>query len=1391
MSGTKAALKAAKSAIDESNWDEVIKQSETVLEADRNNYFAKLFLGRAYEKKNEIDKAAKVYHEAANLKPDDTQAWQGLASLYESQGAKYLDAYGEVAVKLAVLFAQANDMHRSQSIIDKLTLLAKKNGNPAQHKRALQVLLPGSPVWGFLEGRVQHPSITFRRLIDITEKEEQARISKEIAERRTRIGARLGKVTEEVKREVYEQSDLEALLRGAIDWTDDDTTRRELEEKLFQRAYDTLVVMPSELKDDKRAQVIETARGMVIVKHPFRLAWDVHIEWQDRARIESFDVTILQEYLTFFPEAGLSRVLRAYLRSEVSPFSLPSSSEDDESDDTATELLPEDRLLLMAEGLGDGKSSPLAHRMTAEYYLSLEEYESAIDTVRTGLKLLKAEENKAAMTLQEDRDAFNTILATSLVHHQSPKNHPEAKALMEDILQRKSDSAPALAGLGLVYEEEGNYPEAIKYLSQALKQEPNNIRIRVEAAWCNALSGQYQQAVPDFEACLDDIRGDDPKSKDLRATVQYRIGRCIWEIDSTKAARKDRKGAYSYLLASIKSNVNFAPAYTSLGFYYADYAKDKKRARQCFQKAFELSASEVEAAERLATAFADQGEWDVVELVAQRVVDSGKTKPSPGSRKKGISWPFSALGVVQMTRQEYSQAITSFLSALRISPNDYHSYVGLGESYHNSGRYNSASRTFHYAEAPHDGVEMKISGEKWFTEYMLANVHRELGDHDEAIELLQGVLADRPDEFGVLLALLQTYIERSWRRLDTGFFGKAAESARQALELAGDVAKSRPEAFNLWKAVGDACSVFHWTRRSVESFPGERATSLLKADVDSSVYDLLADVDKVNAHTLDDKTQINGDAGLVEVSEYLKLSLLAYKRAVHCCSHDIHAQAVAWYNLGWAEYRAYCELPSLDGRRFSMAAVRCFKRAIELEAGNSEFWNALGVVTSGLNVKVAQHAFIRSLYLNERSAQTWTNLGVLYLNNHDTELAHQAFGRAQSTDPDCAHAWLGEGLIALSIGDNKEALSHFVHAFEISDCLSLLTKKQYTISVFDSLISKKTTSSELTQLIQPLFALRQLHAQVPADKIFQHLSALLSERVGDHTSAITTLSDLTSLLEAEYETTESPAVLLRFAHANSDLARNHLALHSYVEAIDHATTALDLTSDLPPETQERAADKIRLSAHLTAGLANFYSSQLDDSIVSFRAALAESNSNPAVVCLLSQVLWAHNGASERTVAREQLEGCVEAHPQHVQAWVLLGAMAGLEGDDEALGVIRGELVALMGEDGVGEVEREQISQALVAMAGVKGDVEDEVRRQVVLRPDRVAAWSALAGLAEGGDADYAANMALLAAGRAVPPLGAIEAERLAKAYAGTGELGHTQKAVMLAPWEAMGESAQA
>ena len=120
---------------------------------------------------------------------------------------------------------------------------------------------------------------------------------------------------------------------------------------------------------------------------------------------------------------------------------------------------------------------------------------------------------------------------------------------------------------------------------------------------------------------------------------------------SDLADDESREHAEQWFMASIRALPTFAAAYTALGICYTSATPpDDERAIKCFQKAFELDATEADAAHRLAKGYADEDEWarvmegeGGVEGVAGGEVMNAKGRFAP---KNG--WAWKALGSTEM-----------------------------------------------------------------------------------------------------------------------------------------------------------------------------------------------------------------------------------------------------------------------------------------------------------------------------------------------------------------------------------------------------------------------------------------------------------------------------------------------------------------------------------------------------------------------------------------------------------------------------------------------------------------------------------------------------------------------------------------------------------------------
>jgi superkiller protein 3 len=208
---------------------------------------------------------------------------------------------------------------------------------------------------------------------------------------------------------------------------------------------------------------------------------------------------------------------------------------------------------------------------------------------------------------------------------------------------------------GYVHEFSKRWDEAREDFDKAVAllepDDPHHIEAAEESAWCQVQNGELEagiRALNDVIRVLDTLTDHET----AQARAWWRLGKATWNDNDEETFPQ----AYRLWITSLKRSTSFAPAYTSLGIYYTDYAKppDVTRASKCFQKAFELDSREAEAARRLAEGFVDEREWDLADIVARRTIEGeggtgGESRNDIDSRHKPTNvWAWKVVGLVAL-----------------------------------------------------------------------------------------------------------------------------------------------------------------------------------------------------------------------------------------------------------------------------------------------------------------------------------------------------------------------------------------------------------------------------------------------------------------------------------------------------------------------------------------------------------------------------------------------------------------------------------------------------------------------------------------------------------------------------------------------------------------------
>ncbi|KAL0069809.1 Superkiller protein 3 [Marasmius tenuissimus] len=1297
MSIVKTKLKSALDSIGKKDYNNAKKAALQVLDYEPDNYNANVFLGLASLELGEYDDSEQAYKKAIDSKPEQLTAWQGLAKFYEKR--EEWTKYADVLERLMNIYTQNNDAVKCGETAQKYIDLRRSEGDTTQLVNALSLLLPESPYYQVLSSlpppdptapestttfRIQeavHNTLTIlEEIIGLVERREEDFTKKEFEKRRTRLNAGPPEeIRQAIGREVWGSSQLPALYLEVLNHPNtSDELRRKTDAKLLRYKLQHLHSFPTTVSDESKskvaADVAELISGTVILKVPDELAWTLFLDGKDaETDLADYDWANLRQFMELFPSRPLSMLLRGY-------FLYSGVTLDEESEERDEDMNYEDRDAgydMIQEAYASMKSSTsiLTTRILAEVYLQELDYANAIESADLGLRLVKTFESKNCATLPHVRLGFQVILATSLVHLFPPKNHPRAKLIIEEILKVSADNVPALMGRGYVLEGEKQWQGAAEIFERVQTLIPDeefeNIRPREEHAWCIAQLGRLQDAITLLEGVLNSLTEHDGTEHD-RARCNWRLGKSHWDLDESKG--ENRGTAYKYFITALKCDPGYAPAFTSLGLYYSEYADppDPTRASKCFQKAFELDPREAEAAARLAKGFADEQDWDLVEVVARRIIEGeggfeGGNSSTTGSVAAKFSptnvWAWKAVGIVELTRRNYAPSITAFQVVLRAEPEDYLTWLRLGEAYYRSGKHNAALKALDRAHT--------LNPEDWMCTYVTAEVYRQLGQYRQAIDHLRTILHGRPTEISILVSLAQTHLDLGRLETSGGYLARAEESflfsVRTALAAIDNSTGFRTV---IWKVIAD--SLYFLGGSPI--FHDEPAV----ADVAAAVAVLL---EKTASSRL--SNIVSPEASISSppnVTSVLEMAILAYDHRITLGSSESAAVGSAWFDLA-VGLRSLANRASPGPRRDAAQtqSTKCITEAIRACPAADSYWVALGDANFVSQPKIAQHAYIRALELNSKSAATWTNLGLLYFYHDDVELANEAFYLAQSSDPDYSLAWLGQALVANAGGHGPGAIGILEHTVGL---LNIVPEADY-LYAFKGFSKHRETKTKASSdaLVPAFFVLDRYCKARPRDAAALHLFGLVCESIHQPDLAAKWMSQAISLLEEAYEETEDSEVERQFTIAHCNIARVKLAQRDYDGALESFESALGL---LPDDDQEERVITLRAHAQFGSGIAHFRQDNLEEALTFFESALETAATIPVIrgeiTVMLAQALWAIGTDDTKDAAKTKLLECISEDPENLIAITTLAAMGILTDDDSLLDAALSEILALPIDD---------------------------------------------------------------------------------------------------------------
>jgi tetratricopeptide (TPR) repeat protein len=1220
---TKSWLKRAKEYIGEKDFDQALDTCKQILQWEPENYTALVFLGLTYLNLKKEELAENAYTKATELNPQQPLAWQGLCNLYTSTGS--FQNLTQTYTKLLNVYNEAGQGPKVLEVIEKLLqIYANEYVDSEAYMNTLMLQLPESPLYPSIKDLPNLPSEleVLHKMKTYQESYDEKTIQKLYDSRRRRLTSdSLETIKTKVIIEVLEKSKLEDVYDRFFRINDklSESENLEITQNYLSFLYRCISYnIPVDLPE-RFNKLMELTNYCLSTQSPYFLPYQISLEYDNVNDVSEYNQSTIDYALTLEDSSDFYNYLKAYNEAQLNPgqIDIDNLLKYKNSLNTSIFYLHTMSYLTQSQDLFD-ECQFFTSKLTEKVHKLSSETQYNLDKVWESSQLTKA----------------NTYLKME------PKFHQLAYPIFIKIIENSPSNIRALEGLSNYLMESNQFELALEHLNKGLELDPQNSLLLCTLGWVYFSKKDYNLAVENLQRSI--------QLNPNEALVYYRLGRVYWEMGGKYGS--EREFAMSQWILAAKLNPLSSDTFLYLGRYYLLIESDSQRAKKCFQKAISLKSSNLDAIKELYDLSLIDGELEfsqgLVLLATQSVPQS--------------SWGWLKLGFLQLNSKQYSDAISSFHSGLRLDNKQSILWEGLGEAYYFEGRFMASLKAFERGLA--------LNPNAYACSFYLAQINIKLGNYETSIVSLTNLLDQlnteaNPENLSIyqlplIKSILNCYNNLAREEFSKGLYGKLVETLEKAFNLLQQVLTTNSNLELNWELAADLLIIL----RLVVNYITPNIINFCKF-LTVKIQELI----QLNGLHISEEFLFELDVieNLVQKSTYSQLDLIqicmltaniCYRYILQIYQGQLTPEFLSFYlykiSFAYASAHFFQEVNLNQTSNYLELASKTIQLALKYNSDSHQNWNLLGLINMKLNAKLSRESFNQSILRNPKNHITYTNMGYLCLMQMDYDLANQMFIHSQRLSPEYASAWLGQTLVAKSI-KSTDLMELVTHAFNINEGQSTQIYLEFSELILANQRPPELLS--LDQLNSGLFAMSKYCELIQNKPIAYNLLSIFQERLGMLEKAGIVLE--IAIQQLNLDKSKKPLSItvnsmVNYARILCSLGRFEESIKIYLEA-----EALNL------KRKDSEVTSVQARSYLGLGLAYFYVGDLDNSFNQFDHALTLSTGDPILITdtrlLLAQVLWA---LDRKQVAKEQLLECIRSNNQTLPILFGLCAMGILDQD---------------------------------------------------------------------------------------------------------------------------------